>query len=370
MKRFAVLMCVLLIGVLAVSAAPKVRIGLVFDLAGRGDNSFNDSAYNGLVMLAKAYKGWIEGDPSKVSFGTEIQLKYAEPKGGGQDRETLMRALAEDGYNPIYGIGFAFGDALSKVAKDFPQTHFVGIDVFLPDLTADSNILCAGFTENEGSFLVGALAAYKANGQKIGFMGGVDIGLIHRFENGFRAGAMYVNPAYRKDGMILVQYISKEFSGFNDPKGGYDVATNLFKQGAAIVYHAAGGSGDGLFKAAMEMGKIGIGVDSDQALVYVSQKDPAVQGRAKFVMTSMLKRVDNAVFAIGKEFIDKGTIPGGYRTFNLSSDGVGYAINRLNKAQLDPYAARIKVLRDKIVSGALKVPDENTDMADWAKSLM
>lgn len=369
MKRFTVLVVLLLVGVLAVSAAPKFKIGLVFDLAGRGDNSFNDSAYNGLVNLAKAYKGWIDGDPSKVNYGSEVQIKYAEPKGGGQDRETLMRALAEDGYNPIYGIGFAFGDAIAKVAKDFPQTHIVGIDVYLPDLTANSNITCAGFTENEGSFLVGALAAYKANGKKIGFMGGVDIGLIHRFENGYRAGAMYVNPAYRKDGAILVQYISKEFSGFNDPKGGYDVATNLFKQGAVIVYHAAGGSGDGLFKAAMETRNIGIGVDSDQALVYASATDPAVQGRAKFVLTSMLKRVDNAVFAIGKEFMENGNIAGGYRTFNLSTDGVGYAVNKLNKAALDPYAARMQGLRAKIISGAIKVPDENVDVAAWAKSL-
>jgi basic membrane protein A len=369
MKRFTVLVVLLLVGVLAVSAAPKFKIGMVFDIAGRGDNSFNDSAYNGLVNLAKAYKGWIDGDPSKVNFGSEIQIKYAEPKGGGQDRETLMRALAEDGYNPIYGIGFAFGDSIAKVAKDFPDTHIIGIDVFLPDLTSDSNITCVGFKENEGSFLMGALAAYKANGKKIGFIGGVDIGLIHRFENGYRAGAMYVNPAYRKDGSILVQYISKEFSGFNDPKGGYDVAMNLYKQGAVIVYHAAGGSGDGLFKAAMETKKIGIGVDSDQALVYAGDTDPAVQGRAKYVMTSMLKRVDNAVFAEAKEFMTKGSLEGGYKSFNLASDGIGYAVNKLNKADLDPYNARMQALRAKIISGAITVPDENVDVAAWAKTL-
>jgi basic membrane protein A len=376
MKRFYLLAAVALSVALLVTGcaqkaktAAKGKIGLVFDLAGRGDNSFNDSAYRGLVNLAKEYKGWIEGDPSKVNFGSELQLKYAEPKGGGQDRETLMRALAEEGYNPIFGIGFAFGDSIAKVAKDFPKIHFVGIDVFLPDLKTDGNILCAGFTENEGSFLVGALAALKADGKKIGFMGGVDIGLIHRFENGFRAGAMYVNPAYRKPGAILVQYISKEFSGFNDPKGGYDVSTNLFKQGAVIVYHAAGGSGDGLFKAAMETGKLGIGVDSDQALVYAAATDTAVQGRAKFVMTSMLKRVDNAVFAIGKESIEKGTLPGGYRTFNLASDGVGYAQNDLNKADLAQYDAKIQDLKAKIIDGTIKVPDENVDVAAWAKTL-
>jgi basic membrane protein A len=377
MKRYYLIAAVVLgaallitgCGPQAAKQAKNGKIGLVFDLAGRGDNSFNDSAYNGLVALAKEYKGWIEGDPSKVNFGSDLQLKYAEPKGGGQDRETLMRALAEAGYNPIFGIGFAFGDAIAKVAKDFPKTHFIGIDVFLPDLKADGNITCAGFTENEGSFLVGALAAYKADGKKIGFMGGVDIGLIHRFENGFRAGAMYVNPVYRKNGQVLVQYISKEFSGFNDPAGGYNVAMNLYKQGAEIVYHAAGGSGDGLFKASMETGKLGIGVDSDQALVYAGSKDPAVQGRAKFVMTSMLKRVDNAVFSLGKEFIANKKMDGGYRTFNLASDGVGYAVNDLNKADLDAYSAKIQDLRQKIIDGTIKVPDENVDVAAWAKTL-
>ena len=153
MKRFYLLVAVALSIALLVTGcaqkaktAAKGKIGLVFDLAGRGDNSFNDSAYRGLVSLATEYKGWIEGDPSKVNFGNQLQLKYAEPKGGGQDRETLMRALAEEGYNPIFGIGFAFGDSIAKVAKDFPKIHFVGIDVFLPDLKTDGNILCAGFT--------------------------------------------------------------------------------------------------------------------------------------------------------------------------------------------------------------------------------
>jgi len=244
MKRLTILAALLLIGVLALGAAPKFKIGLVFDLAGRGDNSFNDSAYRGLVALAKAYKGYIEGDPDKVNFGNEVQIKYMEPKAGGQDREILMRALAEDGYNLIYGVGFMFTDSLSKVAAEFPDVHFGLIDGFVPDLSADSNITCLSFKENEGSFLVGAIAALKAKGAKIGFVGGMDIPLIHRFDNGFAAGAMYVNKAYRKPGMILSQYIGKDPGAFNDPTGGYNIASSFYKQGAAVVYHAAGGSGD------------------------------------------------------------------------------------------------------------------------------
>lgn len=346
----------------------KAKIGLVFDLAGRGDNSFNDSAYNGLVKVATDYKGWIEG-ANNPNFGKEVQIKYAEPKAGGQDRETLMRALAEEGYNPIYGIGFAFADSIAKVAKDFPKIQFVGIDVFVDGLTATSNITCVAFKENEGSFLVGAIAALKAGGKKIGFLGGVDIGLIHRFDNGFQAGAMYVNPKYREKGMILSQYISKEFTGFNDPKGGYDISMNLYKQGCAIIYAAAGGSGDGMFKAAMETKNLGIGVDSDQGMVYNASTDAAVKDRAKVVLTSMLKRVDSAVASTAKEFIDKGKLAGGYLNLTLADDGVGYAENDLNKAQLADVKVQIEDLKKKIVSGEIKVPDESSDMAAWAKTL-
>jgi basic membrane protein A and related proteins len=197
----------------------------------------------------------------------------------------------------------------------------------------------------------------------------VDIGLIHRFDNGFQAGAMYVNPKYREKGMILSQYISKEFTGFNDPKGGYDISMNLYKQGCSIIYAAAGGSGDGMFKAAMETKNLGIGVDSDQGLVYASSTDQAVKDRAKVVLTSMLKRVDMGVYSTAKEFIDKGKLAGGYRTLSLADQGVGYAENDLNKAQLADVKAQVEDLKKKIVSGEIKVPDENTDMAAWAKTL-
>jgi basic membrane protein A len=370
MKRFSVIVVLLLIGVLAVSAAPKYKIGMVFDLAGRGDNSFNDSAYRGLVELAKTYKGWIQDDPSKVNFGSQIQIKYLEPKAGGQDREILLRALAEDGYQLIYGVGFLFTEALEKVAKDFPDTHFGLIDGYIPDLTAESNITCLGFKENEGSFLVGAIAAMAAKGKPIAFLGGMDIPLIHRFENGFDAGAMYAVPAYRKDGMIMGQYIGKDPTAFNDPTNGYNISSNFYKQGAAVVFHAAGGSGDGLFKAAEEAKKMAIGVDSDQGLIYASAKEAATKARAKWILTSMEKRVDNGVFLSAKDFIAAdGKLAGGYRSFGLKEDGVGFAQNKYNKAELAPYVARINRLRAEIVSGKIVVPDENTDMAAWKMEL-
>lgn len=367
MKRFAILVALLLVGVLAVSAAPKFKIGLVFDLAGRGDNSFNDSAYQGLVQIAKAYKGYIDGDPDKVNYGSDVQIKYLEPKAGGQDREILMRALAEDGYQLIYGIGFAFSDALGKVAKDFPNISFAIVDSFV-DLP---NVTGLEFKENEGSFLVGALAGLMAKkGEKVGFLGGVDIPLIHRFDNGFAAGAMYVNKDLRASGMILSQYISKDFGGFADPTGGYNVSTNLYKQGASIIFAAAGSSGDGLFKAADEVKKLAIGVDSDQGAIYATAKDAATQARAKLVVTSMLKRVDNAVFAAAKEFIDSnGKLKAGDRRFGLKEDGVGFAQNQWNKTVLAPYVDQLARLKTNVVLGNIVVPDESTDMAAWAKTL-
>jgi len=344
----------------------KTKIGLVFDLAGRGDNSFNDSAYRGLVQIAKTYKGWIDGDPDKVNYGTDVQIKYLTPKSGGQDREQLMRGLAQDGYNLVYGVGFAFADSLGKVAKDFPKISFAIIDSYV-DLP---NVTGLEFKENEGSFLVGAVAGLMAKkGEKVGFLGGVDIPLIHRFDNGFVAGAQYVNKSLRAKGMALSQYISKDFSGFSDPTGGYNVGTNLYKQGAAIVFAAAGSSGDGLFKAAEETKKYAIGVDSDQGLILASSTDAATQARAKSIVTSMMKRVDNAVFAAAKEFIDTGKLAGGEHRFGLKEDGVGYASNDFNKDVLAPYADQLSKLSADIISGAIVVPDETSDMAAWVKTL-
>ena len=371
MKRFAVLVVLLMIGVLAVSAAPNFKVGLVFDVGGRGDNSFNDSAYRGLVELAKTYKGWIQDDPSKVNFGSEVQIKYLEPKAGGQDREILMRALAEDGYQYIFGIGFLFSDAMAKVAKDFPDIHFGLVDGYIPDLDASSNITCLSFKENEGSFLVGAIAALKAKGKPIGFLGGMDIPLIHRFENGFDAGAMYVNKAYRAPNMIMGQYAGKDPTAFNDPTTGYNISSNFYKQGAEIVFHASGGTGDGLFKAAQEAKKWSIGVDSDQGVIYASAKEAATKARAKWILTSMIKRVDNAVFQSSKDFIDAGgKLDGGYRSFGLKEEGVGFAENQFNKANLADVRAKILQLRKDIIDGKIQVPDENTDMAAYAKGLM
>jgi basic membrane protein A len=370
MKRLIVLVTFVLIAVVAVSAQPKFKIGLVFDLAGRGDNSFNDSAYQGLVALAKAENGYIDGDPANVNYGQEIQIKYIEPKAGGQDREILMRALAQDGYQYIIGVGFLFTDAIAKVAADFPDLHFGLIDGYVPDLTTASNITCLGFKEQEGSFLVGAIAGLLNKGKPVGFVGGMDIPLIHKFEAGFKAGAMYVNPKLRANGMILSQYIGKDPTAFNDPTGGYNISSSFYKQGAAIIYHAAGGSGDGLFKAAQEYKKWAIGVDSDQGLIYESAKEAATKARGKWILTSMMKRVDNAVLQSAENFIrDGGKLDGGYMSFGLKEDGVGYALNNFNKGELAPIQKKIEQLKKDIIDGKIQVPDSDDTFKAWKDTL-
>jgi basic membrane protein A len=199
----------------------------------------------------------------------------------------------------------------------------------------------------------------------------MDIPLIHRFQNGFDAGAMYVSKAYRAPNMIMDQYAGKDPTAFNDPTTGYNISSNFYKQGAEIVFHASGGTGVGLFKAAQEVKKMSIGVDSDQGLIWASSKEPATKAQAKFILTSMIKRVDNAVFQSAKDFIDNNAkLAGGYRTFGLKEDGVGFAENQYNKANLADVRAKILQLRADIIGGKITVPDENTDMAAWAKGLM
>jgi basic membrane protein A len=346
----------------------EYKVGICFDIGGRGDQSFNDSAYNGLVTIAKEYGGYIKDDPSNVNFGGNVEMKYLEPRAGGQDREVLLRVLSEEGYDLVIGVGFLFTDSIAKVAADFPNVHYGLIDGWLPDLTAASNITCLAFAEHEGSFLMGAVAGLMNKGGKVGFIGGMDIPLIHKFQGGYYAGALYVNPALRDPKMLLGQYCGKDPQAFNDPKTAESIAVNFFKQGATVIYHAAGGSGQGLFKAAKDLKKVAIGVDSDQGLIYATSDNPEEKAMSEYILTSMLKRVDNAVFLTAKEYIDTGKVTGGYRTFSLVDDGVGVAVNQFNEAKLKPIMAKIDELKQKIISGEIVVPDDDAKVEAWARA--
>ncbi|WP_346385461.1 BMP family ABC transporter substrate-binding protein [Nocardioides sp.] len=307
------------------------KVGLAYDVGGRGDQSFNDSAYAGVVKAVS--------DLDATCF--EGEAAEGEPESAREDR---LRGMAEQGYSPIIGVGFAYSEAVNAVAPDFPEANFAVIDGFDPDTTANDNVAYLGFAENEGSFLVGAAAALKTQTDKIGFVGGVHNDLIKKFEAGYTAGAQAVNP----DITVDVTYIEEsDLAGFGDPAGGKAAAAGLYDKGDDIVYHASGASGAGVFEAAAEAGDgmWAIGVDSDQYLTAPADQQP-------HILTSMLKRVDVATFnAI--QAVNDGSPLVSYTVYDLKSDGVGYAtsggfIDDI-KSQLDDFAA-------KIISGDIEVP--------------
>ena len=307
---------------------------LVFDIGGRGDQSFNDSAAAGL-------------DRATEELG--IAASELEPTAGGENRDEVLNLAAEDGAQLVFGVGFLFTDAIAAAAETHPDTNFGLIDGFVPELTADSNLVSLGFAEHEGSFLVGAAAALKTQTGKVGFIGGVEIDLIKRFEAGFVAGVRHIDPGIEID----VKYISQppDFAGFTDPAKGKEIGAAMYQAGADVVYHAAGSSGGGLFQSAKEQSEgtgshvWAIGVDSDQYLTAGDDFQP-------YILTSMLKRVDVAVFETISTLVDD-SFDGGYRTFDLSVDGVGYATSGGHVADI---ADQLDDLKAQVISGAITGP--------------
>ncbi len=317
----------------ATETASDVRVGLAFDVGGEGDKSFNDSAVAGLQQAID-------------EFGIESQK--VSPNSDGSNRAELLSQLAEQGFNPVIAVGFAYDEVIGDVAAQFPDTTFAQVDG--SNATPDGgskgpNHTGLLFAEEQGSFLAGVAAALKTQTDHIGFVGGVEIGLIQKFEAGYVAGATAVNP----DIVIDVQYISPagDFSGFGDPARGKIVAQGMYDGGADIVYHAAGGSGTGVFEAAADSGTLAIGVDSDQ---YETVGDPTLQ---KVIMTSMLKRVDVAVYQFISSFID-GTVEGGTDIiYDLAVDGVGLATSG---GQIDDIQSDIDGYKQQIIDGEITVP--------------
>ena len=305
-----------------------IRVGLVYDVGGRGDQSFNDAAYAGLSQ-------------ARDELGVEV--RDLEPTAGGEDREDLMRILADDGYDMIIGVGFASAEAVGKVAADYPEIAFAIVD---DDTVTAANVTSLVFAEEQGSYLVGAAAALTTQTGKLGFIGGVEADLIKKFEAGFVAGVAREKP----EATVDVKYISQppDFSGFNDPAKGKEIALGQYGAGADVVYHAAGGSGAGLFEAALQTGNgvWAIGVDADQALTSAE----AVRG---VILTSMLKKVDVAVFEAIKSFTE-GSLEPGVRRFDLANDGVGYATTGdLLSAEI---LAELEDLKQQIIDGQIEVP--------------
>lgn len=318
------------------SGGDKGKIGLVFDIGGKGDKSFNDAASKGLNTAAD-------------DLGYEV--KELEPNDGGQNRAELLESLASSGHDPVIGVGFLFADSVLETAQAHPDTTFAIVDnAYGPDdEDKTGNIKQLVFAEEQGSYLVGAAAAMKSESGKLGFIGGVETDLIKKFEAGYEAGAKKVNP----DIEIEVQYITQppDFEGFNDPAKAKTIAKKMYDDGADVVFHAAGASGSGLFEAAVEANdgdettKWAIGVDSDQYNL-VPEDQQAV------LLTSMLKQVDVAVEGAVTDF-DSGKKEGGVTSFDLEAGGVDYS---KSGGYVDDIADDLDKLKDEIIAGDIEVP--------------
>jgi basic membrane protein A len=313
------------------------RVGIVYDIGGRGDKSFNDSAYAGLQA-------------AKQEHGDAIETRDVSPNPDGSDRKELLDSLADDGYGLVFGIGFLFSTDITKSATESPDTSFAVVDGSSDLCKQEKNLRCLLFKEEEGSFLVGAAAALKTKSNSVGFVGGQEGDLIRKFQAGYQAGVDYIAKQENKDIKVLVDYAGTTPEAFRDPAKGRELALKQIGQDADVIYHASGGSGAGVIAAAAASKVYAIGVDSDQSLTASPEEQ-------KWILTSMLKRVDNAVQQTITAFVN-GSFKGGYQTFGLKEDGIDYAQNEFNKELLGDIPTTLDDLKQKITAGEIKVPTE------------
>ena len=307
---------------LAVTAgAALAEPALIFDLGGKFDKSFNEAAFAGASR-------WAEETGGKF---LEIELQSEA------QREQALRRFAKAGANPVITTGFAFASPLETVAGDYPDTKFVNIDGFLPEIP--DNVLMIAFQEHEGSYLVGMLAAMASKSGTIGFIGGMDIPLIRHFGCGYAQGAKAVNP----DIKIVSNMTGTTPAAWNDPVKGSELTKAQISEGADVIYAAAGGTGVGVLQTAADEGVLSVGVDSNQNHLHPGK-----------VLTSMLKRVDVAVYEAMKAGADLET--GSSMVLGLAEDGVGYAMDD-NNADLitDEMRAAAEEARQKIIDGEIEV---------------
>jgi len=333
----ALLVCALALGSSACRGASgaaddggKKKVGIVFDIGGKDDRSFNAAAWEGVRRAAKDF---------------DIVLRDIEP-GNPTSIEPAMRAFAERDYDLIIGVGFAQSPIMQQVAKDYPDINFAIVDGVI-DLP---NVASLVFKEHEGSYLVGMIAARATRTGKLGFIGGMDIPLIHRFATGYTEGAKAVNP----DVQVMVNYVGVTDHAWNNPGKGKELALAQIDRGADVIFTAAGNSGLGAFDAVEQYGRdetgrarrFVIGVDSNQNMV-----------KPGFVLTSMVKRVDNAVHSIVEDVVND-RFKAGFHVYGLGEDGVAYAVDEHNRALIPEEVIReAEAARARIIGGEIKVTD-------------
>lgn len=311
-------------------AKDKIHVGIVFDIGGKDDRSFNAAAWEGVVRASKDFP---------------IVLRDVEP-GNPTSIEPAMRAFAERNYDLIIGVGFAQAPIMEVVAKDYPNINFAIVD----GASQLPNVASLVFKEHEGSYLVGMIAARASKTGVLGFLGGMDIGLIHRFKTGYEEGAKSVRPDVR----VIDNYVGVSDSAWNNPGKGKEIALAQISKGADVIFTAAGNSGLGAFDAVEQAGKdetgrahrFVIGVDSNQNGV-----------KPGFVLTSMVKRVDNAVYTIVEDVVNK-RFKGGFHTYGLEENGVAYSLDDFNRALIpQDVIQEAEAAKQRIIKGEVKVTD-------------
>ncbi|HVE58632.1 MAG TPA: BMP family ABC transporter substrate-binding protein [Pyrinomonadaceae bacterium] len=344
--RFIVKILLLCLGLFLISSCGsrteaqkqcQIKVGIVFDIGGKNDRSFNAAAWDGVKRAEK---------------DLPICLYDVEP-GNPTSIEPAMRAFAEKNFDLIVGVGFAQGPIMQKVANDYPNIKFAIVDGVIMEAdgkTPKKNVASLVFREHEGSYLVGMIAASKSKTGVLGFVGGMDIPLIHRFETGYEEGARSINPNIK----VISNYVGVTDGAWNNPGKGKELALSQIEKNADVIFTAAGNSGLGAFDAVEQYGKnpqgeankFVIGVDSNQNMV-----------KPGFVLTSMVKRVDNSVYDVVKEVLS-GKFEGGFHTFGLDKDGVGFSMDENNKGLIpDDVLKRVDEAKAKIGSGEIKVTD-------------
>ncbi len=308
------------------SGRGKVKIGLVFDVGGLGDKSFNDAANRGLQRAARELP---------------VTVRYIEP-GDGSDREGAMRRFAQEGYDLVIGVGWAFSEDVRSLAREFSKIQFACVDYAPPQKgSSPPNIVGLRFREQEGSYLVGAIAGLTTRSRQVGFVGGMKNPLIRKFEIGYTAGVHRVCP----DCVVRAAYAGNTPEAFADPTRGKELALAQYDRGVDVIFHAAGKTGDGVIGAARERGRWVIGVDKDQFAMA-----PCC------VLTSMIKKVDVAVFDVIRDVAD-GQFHGGDRELGLAEDGVGYVYDANNRDRIPPdVRQQVEALRADIIAGRIEVP--------------
>ncbi len=326
MKKSILKLSAIALAISSFSVFAASKPAVIYDTAGKFDKSFNEAVYQNGVKVMEA-KG--------------LKVREFEPQNEAQ-REQGLRRLASRGFSPIVAVGFNMASAVEKVATEFPDIHFTILDMVVDK----PNVQSVVFKEHEGSFLVGALAAKVSKTGTVGFVGGMDIPLIRKFECGYEQGAKYANPAIT----VLQNMTGSTPSAFSDPAKGSELAKSQFSKGADVIYAAAGGTGLGVYQAAADAGKFAIGVDSNQNHLHPGT-----------MLTSMVKRVGFAALNSWNQDME-GTWKPGIQVLGLKQNAVDWALDDNNKALItDDMKAYMDTLKADIISGKIKVHDYMAD---------